>query len=916
MRLILKENHDSPVVSMQLFVKSGSIYEGRYLKTGISHFVEHVIDDGTTTRSRGEIDELVEYMGNISNAYTGRDHTKYYITTGRGDFDIALDLLSDYIQNATFPEEEVEIQRQVILSEFDADEDEPHKRLGDVYYETAYQQHPVRYPVGGYRNLFEKLTRGEVIDFYQRIYTPQNMVYVAVGDFELDEALVKVQSAFAGCRRHNSWASVSLEEPQQSATRRTQIQAEVEFAYLIMGFHTVDIFHEDAYVLDLIASILSAGESSRLPVMVKHQKRLVYSIDVWSETPGYNAGHFGLEAELEPDNLDEVQIVILEELYRLKTEPVSPAELERAKAMETSEYLFAMQTAEEQASMLGLDELCTGDCNFTEKYLRKILSVSAGDVMRAATKYFRTENLTVATLLPKRNKPEPVNTGKQENGTTCNEAEGFSDGDAFGRGSGKWEVVPPSSRLSMSSPAGIRDFSPSRPQAGARPPKISSWDLEDSRRQGGHDILFVKLANGISLLVKEIHSSPFVTLQTLFGGGVFVEDERNNGVCNFMANMLLKGTKNRQAHEIAQEIESIGGAIDAVGGMNSFVCSINLLSQNVEKGLDILADVIKNPVFGKTEIENQRREIIADIKASEDSSLSCAQKLFAETMFIKHPYRLSPLGTEKSIVKLKRDDVMAFYHQYCVPNNMVLAVFGDIDSKEVMKRISAYFNDFQSSQRDFNRFPNGVNEPPLEHIRRVEKTKGSITQAICFIGYPGVHLSHPDVYATEVLNSIMSGVGYPGGRLYNRLRNDQFVYLIHAYNQFGLDTGYLAVYCATMPNKLNTVLSSIDEEIATLQKSEVENGELERGRRMCISNYQLNFQTAYDQALTAGLDELHGRGYDYHRHYVSHINAITSDDVIRVANKYLQPDRRVISILRPAIEAKRDNENFEPLFLL
>lgn len=907
MKLILKENHDSPVVSMQLFVKAGSIYEGKYLKTGISHFVEHVIDDGTTKRSRGEIDELVEYMGNISNAYIWRDHTKYYITTGRGDFDIALDLLSDYIQNATFPEEEVEIQRQVILSEFDADEDEPHKRLGDAYYETAYQQHPVRYPVGGYRKLFEKLTRGDVIDFYKHIYLPQNMVFVAVGDFEMNEALVKVISAFENFPRRSFSSSVPPEEPEQLATRRTQIHADVEFAYLIMGFHTVDVFHEDAHALDLIASILSSGESSRLPVIVKHQKRLAYSINAWSDTPNYNAGHFGVEAEFEPDNLEEARSVILEELYRFKTELVSPSELERAKVMETSEYLFAMQTAEEQASMLGLDELHTGDCNFSEKYLHKILSVSASDVMRAATKYFRSANLTVATLLPKGNKPASAesvlsNTPlPRESAVMVNAS-----------GSGKWKVedlVLPSSRISVSSPAGTRNLLPLHPQEGGLLPKISSWNLGDNRREGAHDIQLVKLENGMSLLVKEIHSSPFVSIQTLFGGGVRVENERNNGICNFTANLLLKGTKHRKAHEIAEEVESIGGSIDAVGGMNSFICSINLLSQNVEKGLEILSDVIKHPVFDKIEIENQRREVIADIRASEDSSLSCAHKLFLETMFIKHPYRLLPLGTEESVSNLKRDDVVDFYHKYCVPHNMVLAVFGDIDSEEVINNTSEFFNDFQARQSDHSflgctpeLLANGISEPPLAYTREVEKTKGSITQAVFFIGYASVHLFHSDVHAMQVLNSIMSGVDYPGGRLYNRLRNDQFVYLIHAYNQCGLDTGYFAIYAATTPDKLDTVVSVIDEEIARLQKIEVDAGELERGKRMCISNYQLNLQTAFDQALTTALDELHGLGYDYHCHYESHINAVTSNDVKRLANQYLQPDKRVISILKPETE--------------
>ena len=291
MTVILQENHNAPVVSIQIFVKSGSIHEGKYLGTGVSHFVEHVIDDGTLRRSRAAIDELVEYIGNISNAYTWKDHTKYYITTSIADFDVALDVISDYIQHATFPESEVAIQRGVILSEFNQDADEPYRRLHDLYYETAYQQHPVRYPVGGYRGLFEQLTRADLVDFYTRTYVPGNVIFVAVGDFEISATLAKVTEAFCDFPRRpallNGTESVHYalpQEPIQQATRRVQEYADIELAYLLMGFHTVGIFHPDTYALDLAASILGEGESSRMSKTIKNQQQLVHYIGVWSET--------------------------------------------------------------------------------------------------------------------------------------------------------------------------------------------------------------------------------------------------------------------------------------------------------------------------------------------------------------------------------------------------------------------------------------------------------------------------------------------------------------------------------------------------------------------------------------------------------------------------------------------------------
>ena len=334
MVVILAENHNAPVASIQICVRAGSVYEGKYLGTGISHFIEHVVDDGTHRRSRQTIDELVEYIGNISNAYTWKDHTKYYITTSIADFDIALDVIADYIQDATFPESEVEIQRGVILNEFNQDTDEPYRRLHDLYYETAYQKHPVRYPVGGYKELFEKLTRDDLVNFYAQTYVPENMIFVAVGDFGIQETLEKVRVAFKDFKPRPATRLVRYvlpQEPEQLTMRRVQEYADVEITYMLMGFHTTNILSEDTYPLDLMASILSDSSHSRMNIIIKEQKQLVYSVDVWSEVPAYNVGLFIIEAELEEACLKSAEDAILHQLYRLKTEPVSDMELQPFK---------------------------------------------------------------------------------------------------------------------------------------------------------------------------------------------------------------------------------------------------------------------------------------------------------------------------------------------------------------------------------------------------------------------------------------------------------------------------------------------------------------------------------------------------------------------------------------------------------
>ncbi|MBM3237736.1 insulinase family protein [Candidatus Poribacteria bacterium] len=929
MVVILAENHNAPVAAIQICVRAGSVYEGKYSGTGISHFIEHVVDDGTHRRSRQTIDELVEYIGNISNAYTWKDHTKYYITMSIADFDLALDVISDYIQNATFPEAEVEIQRGVILNEFNQDADEPYRRLHDLYYETAYQKHPVRYPVGGYKELFEKLTRDDLVEFYFQTYVPENMIFVAVGDFGIQETLDKVRTAFKDFKHQPATHSVRCvlpKEPKQLVTRRVQEYADVEMTYMLMGFHTTDILSEDTYPLDLMASILSESSHSRMNLAIKEQKQLVYSVDVWSEVPAYNVGLFMIEAELEEECLKSAEYAILQELYRLKSEPVSDMEMQRAKAIEESAYIFSLQTPEEYASILGMNEFMTSDMNFSEKYLQQFQSVTAADIMRVAKKYLNPENMTVALITPR------IGMRNSEDGKIATEL-GIRKAEC-GR-----QTFLLEEKFNQKKHYGIIPKSEIRnPKSSAPLPLNSDFRLPTSVSPKK-----VELENGIRLLVKENHFMPIVSLQALFLGGVFFETERNNGVCNFMANMLIRGSQRRTALQIAEQIESIGGAIDVFSGNNSFGCALNLLNRDFKLGLDILADVIQKPTFDVEEFEKQRREIIAEIKADDDDLISAAQKLFLQAMFPSvtddffnseirksplppffkgvtksefrsHPYRFQPIGTLDTISRLEREEVIDFYRKHCVSNNMVLTIFGDIDSDEAIASASAYFSDFAKVERSEIPIIGGDNVihsivpctpnhsdsffPNLTGVRIVEKTR-DITQSMLFIGYPGVTILHEDRYTMQMLDGILSGISYPGGRLHNRLRNDKSVYLIHAYNLFGLDTGYFAIYVSTTEEMLEAVLSAIDEEIADLREHEVSDRELERGKRMCISNYRLNMQTVSEQAFNAGMDELYGLGYDHYLKYESEINSVTSADIKRVANQYLNSDRRVISILKP-----------------
>jgi len=824
MTVILMENHSAPIVNIRIYIRTGSIYEGDYSGSGISHFLEHLVTTGTKKRPKDVLDREIDELGGAFNAYTSKDHTCYYISTASAYFDKALDIITDMVKNPSLTQENFEIQRGIILKEINMGMDEPDRYIYHLFNEVAFRTHPQRYPIIGYRELFEKLTRDDILSYYRSTYAPNNMVFVAVGDFDSDEVLRKVKDSFADFERRSINLPELPNEPRQLATRSRAVERDLEMAYMLLGFHTVSIAHPDLYPLDVLSYILSKGRSSRLYKKLKDGLGLVQKIETWSDTPPYDAGIFGIYSVLPPENIDAAQKAIKDEISRLKTEYVSEVELAKAKRQKISNYIFAGQTVQDQAGRLGIDELSTGDVHFSENYVRNIQKVTKEDIMRVMRKYFNDNNLSVAILQPKRA-----------------------------------EELIPEQKIGA------------RPEAGKIRKEV--------------------LPNGLTLLVKENPTIPLVAIQAMFRGGLRVENTGDNGISNFTVRMLLRGTERRSREDITTLIDSIGGEISTFSDDDLFGLSVSVLKEDLETGLDLLFDLIKNPKFDEDQMEKERRDIKAEIKSREDDWLQHAEDMVRGVLYTRHPYHLNPLGTESTISAIKREDIVAFHRRYIVPNNMVLAVFGDVEGAKVKELVGRFSKGFRRAELHF---PEVSTEPPLlENRKEIEETERE--QTVIFIGYPGMSVDSPDRYAMKVLDGVISGIGYPSGWLHRDLRGNRLVYVVHAFNQLAKDPGYFGIFAATTADKLDTTLAIISHDIDRIKTELVSEEELRVAKQMCITMKALYTQKNSDQAKIAARDELLGLGYDFSERYEENINSITAEDVKRVANKYLNNYAIVIS---------------------
>ncbi|HJN16396.1 MAG TPA: pitrilysin family protein [Armatimonadota bacterium] len=419
LRVLVVENHASPVVAVRAYVGTGSIYEDDLLGHGLSHYLEHTLSQGTPKRTQEEIDSLVESIGNSSNAYTSRDHCCYYITTATQYWQTALDIVGDYVFDPLLEEGECDIQKGVILREIARTNDDTNNNIYWLFAQTMFQHHPARYPVIGFPERFKTNTRDQLADYHAKWYVPDNVIMAVAGDVNADEVIEECRKLLGDIPRRPAPPVVLPSEPPQTAPRRRiEIDENLQRAYLRIGYRSIDLLHPDLYALDVLAYVLGNGASSRLVRIVREEKQLVDGISAYSSTPSFDAGAFGIGATLDPENLVAAEEAIIEVLEQSKTQFVTADELARAKRQKAAELTFARQTADDLASIAATDLLTTGNVHFSDLYVDKIREVTREDVRRVAQKYIDPDKLCVVAMTPKAPKVATRDTGANERPVT------------------------------------------------------------------------------------------------------------------------------------------------------------------------------------------------------------------------------------------------------------------------------------------------------------------------------------------------------------------------------------------------------------------------------------------------------------------------------------------------------------------
>jgi len=820
--VIIKEVHDNPIVTIDTWVKTGSINEIDK-NNGVAHFLEHLFFKGTAKYPTGEFDKILETKGAITNAATSKDFTHYYISLPSNHFETAMDLHADMLMNPQIPRKELEKERKVVIEEIAKNNDNPESKLYENMITSFYAIHPYKRKVIGKKEIIENITREEILDFYNKWYNPSNMITVVVGDIDTPKTLELIKKNFN--KKENKTCKKVFYKKDKNIEKQIQIEAKdkVQTGYIMIGFRGVSQENRnDSYALDVLATILGDGRSSKLYQSIKEQKQLAYSI---------SAGHASMKddsilyirANFIPINKDKVQKAIFDELNKIRNGNIDEQEIDTAKSIIERDTFYSRESTANIANELGYTTLVYGDSKYYDEYVNNIKKVSKSDLEKVAKKYLNPNQAVISIMLPDSNK----------------------------------ENVKQINNIHKKEPVLVKQTK---------------------------NITQYKLSNNINLIINHNTLNDIVAMQIYSKGGHFIE--KKYGIGTITASTMMKGTKKYSSLDLSQTMEQNGIKIAPSAGSDTFSIAVKTTKKDLSLSFDLLNEIINNASFDLQEIERVKAEKILAIQKTRDNTSSEAFEEFKTAIWANTPYGITGKILEKTIPTINKNDVLEYYKTVFNPENIVISINGNVEDQKIINYIENIFNQRAKNDSkifDYAKYKN-IFKPLCS--QKVVKKAQDVEASWVVIGWltDGVY-NKKDISTLQVIDSILGG-GMSSRLFSDLRGQQGLAYQVGSTFSANINQGLFAIYIGTNPQTALHSKNELLKQINTLKKEFVSNKELQDAKDKILGNFILSQETNMEKAHSLGWFETSGRGFEYINEFPELIKSVTPADVISVANKY------------------------------
>ncbi|KPJ62880.1 hypothetical protein AMK68_04380, partial [candidate division KD3-62 bacterium DG_56] len=693
--------------------------------TGASHWVEHMLFKGTERFRPGQIMDEVARRGGYCNGFTWTDYTVYFETLPAEHLELGLEIEADRMVNARFDAQDVDSERTVIISEREGAENEPEYLLSEAVIASAFQVHPYRFPVVGWKCDLRAMTRDELEGYYRQFYAPNNAVLVLVGDFDPTEALARAQARFSGIPRGPEIEPIRAIEPEQEGERRVTVRRPGGTAYLIAAFHTPAGEHEDTIPLLVLSAVLNGAPHIGMSGEYLGRSARLYRALVDTGLAASTGAHFPLTVDphlLEcfavartGAELAALESALFRELQRLASDPVSAEEFDKAIRQTQAQMAYASDGVTSQAYALGRYHLVSS-YRYLDTLAEGLPRVTPEDVQRVAAHYLSENNRTAGWFIP----TEPSDAGGV--GEVSAHAHFFATG------------------------------VPSIPSAttGAGPSEGAHLDFP---------IIRETLDNGAALLMSPNSRTPAIAVHGSVNAGA-VADGDQPGLAQMTARLLRRGTESRTARQIAEEAESVGASIEFGAGREEAHFGAKCLPEDLPGVLELVADCLVSPVFPADQVELVRGQMLTEIDEREDSTRSRAHRELQERLFPSpHPYHAPTGGYRESVEQITRDGLVTFHRSHYDGVGAVVTVAGALDPLAVRAAVADTIGRLPHLDAATPEIPPVPDQPPAQ---RVDIPMPHKFQCDIALGDRSLVRDDPDYYALNAANLILGRLGLNG----------------------------------------------------------------------------------------------------------------------------------------------------------
>lgn len=845
---------EAPVVICDLFYPVGSVDEPAG-KSGLAHFVEHMLFKGTERFPKGQIDRLAFLAAGQTNAETSEDDTHYWFAFPSQRWELALELEADRMRHAVFDPREVAAERQVIAEERARDLDSPQGRLEQTFLAVSYLTHPYRNPVLGWPDEVRRTTAEDLRSFYRAHYRPDGAVLVLAGALEPSRVFDRVASYYGDVPRGPVGARQPIEtEARQNGRREFRLNEPDAVPRGLLGWHTVPLGHPDQPALDVLADLLTCGRRARLWDRLVERDRLATWVDV-SHEPSRLAGQLYLQIEgdarCDPSRLEAV---IAETIAQLATEGPTEEELTRSRRRLEAGWRWDQDDLSSLAAGLGHRALW-GDWRSLQVEHRAAMAVTLDDIKRVAAAYLVESGLVVGWSLPQ---------AARETAAPLGLALTPRDASVPSR---------PPSVATLELPVPPRWTNPPSPSLDYRPGRLV-------------------LENGLRVLTERIAGTGTVAIELYVDAGQLRETKP--GLAHMTGRWRDEGTRKRTSEELAATIEDVGGTLD-VGATGA---SLRVRAEDLPLAFDLLADVIRHPAFPADALPWLKQRTITELRADRDDPMFRADEAFRSLIHGAHPYGRDARGNAREVARLTRTDVQAHHRKFFTPDNAFLVAVGDFDPRVLRRLTRAAFGDWKPSRRPAGALP----EHPAPWRKRSRRIIHDGEQVHVLIGHLGVPRSHPDYDALLILDHILgSGPGF-SDRLSRLLRDELgLAYVVGGGMTDSSDVmaGQLRIYVGTSPAESDLAIAAVRAEIAAVHRGDFTDDEVDRARGYLAGSWVFDYQTVSQRAERLFELERWGLPLDEPTRFPRRIEQITAEAVRSAARRNLRPESLVQVVLGP-----------------